>query len=171
MALVALLTETDPQLPHHYRVRRGAIALVLCLAATPAAAEDEKTLVDRLWPKVPEAHHLSLSAQVQDQITEICNQIGGHLDVLSSDMVALKVDVRQRRAWVRVGGGDEQYLTFRLASDVLFTDGVARVSTRVDLAIRGRKLQFELPEMEMVPASYHGERGVEIRLPLVRHRF
>ncbi len=153
-------------------MRRGAFALaVICLAATPAAAEDETSLYDRLWPKAPDGPRLTLSQQVQDQITETLNQIGGHLDVLSSDMVAVKFDVRKRRAWVRVGGGDEQYLTFRLASDVLFTDGVARVNTRVDLAFRGRKLQFELPEMEMVPASYRGERGVEVRLPLLRRRF
>ena len=172
MTLVSPLTETDPQLLHHSLVRRGAYALVLCcLVATPAAAEDEKSLYDRLWPKAPDAPRLSLSQQVQDQISEICNQIGGHLDVLTSDMMTVGVDVRKRRAWVRVGGGDEQYLTFRLASDVLFTDGLARVNTRIDLAFRGRKLQLELPEMEMVPASYHGERGVEVRLPLLRRRF
>ncbi len=69
---------------------------------------------------------------------------------------------------MRCGGGDGQHLTFRLSSDVHFTEGRARIATRLDLAIAGRALQLDLPELEMAPAEYRGERGVELRLPLFR---
>lgn len=144
---------------------------VAFFATTQLGHADDKGLYERLWPRVPDHQYLSLSQQILDHINDVTNTIGYHLDILSHDMLTLKMDLRRRRAYVRVGGGDEQYLTFRLASDVLFTDGLARINTRIDLAFRGRKLQLELPETEILPTSYNGDRGVEIRLPLFRRRW
>lgn len=112
-----------------------------------------------------------MSQQIQDQLTELGNTLGYHAAVLSHDMLQLKFDARKRRAYMRVSGGDEQYLSFKLSSDFHFTEGLARVNTKIDLTFRGRTLELELPEMEMVPASYRGERGVEVRLPLFRRRW
>lgn len=147
------------------------LALVL-LASTPAAADyQDKSLYDRLWPQIPDGHRLTLSQQIQDQLTELGNTIGHHASVLSGDLVGLTFDARRRRMQARLGGGDDQLLSFRLASDVQFTDGLARINTKIDLTFRGRSVKLELPEMEMVPASYRGERGVELRLPLFRRRW
>ncbi|MBS1118911.1 MAG: hypothetical protein H6Q90_1139 [Deltaproteobacteria bacterium] len=147
-----------------------AITAITAIAVSPAAADDS-SLYDRLWPHVPDAQRLTLSEQITDQLTALGNQLGYHLDVLSQDMVALRVDGRRRRAYLSVGAGEGTYLSFRLASDVHFTQGLARVATTVDLGIAGRTMHLELPEVEMVPASYRGERGVEVRLPLFRRRF
>lgn len=143
-----------------------------CVAAmsSPAAAE-EGSLYERLWPRVPDGRHLTLSQQLTDQLTLLGNTLGHHLDVLSNDMLSLRFDGRRRRAYVRLGGGNAQYLTFRLASDVHFTQGVARVRLRVDLAIAGRALRLQLPDVEMTPTDYQGERGVVVRLPLFRRNF
>ena len=102
---------------------------------------------------------------------EMPGTLGAHLDALSKETLTLRFDGRRRRAYVRLGGGETQYLTFRLASDVHFTDGLARISTRVDLSIAGRALHLELPEVEMTPTEYRGERGVVVRLPLLRRTF
>jgi len=151
-------------------VRLGA-ALV-CVAAMSSVAEaEEGYLYDRLWPRVPEGRHLKLSDQITDQLTVLGNTLGYHLDVLSRETLSLRFDGRRRRAYVRFGGGEGQYLTFRLASDVHFTDGLARVSTRIDLSIAGRALRLDLPEVEMTPTEYRGDRGVVVRLPLFRRNF
>jgi hypothetical protein len=139
--------------------------------AAPAAADSDNTLYERLWPRVPEGRQLKLSLQITDAMTELGNTIGTHASVLSNEMLVLRFDGRKRRAYIRFGGGDEEYLTFRLASDVHFTEGRARITTRLDLAVAGRALHLELPDVEMAPASYRGERGVEIRLPLFRREF
>jgi len=146
--------------------------MLACAAAmsSPAAADDG-SLYERLWPRVPEDSHLTLSQQITDQLTLLGNTLGYHLDVLSNEMLTLRFDGRRRRAYVRLGGGDAQYLTFRLASDVHFTEGLARVTTRVDLGIGGRALHLELPDIEMTPTELHGERGVVVRLPLFRRSF
>lgn len=149
-------------------VRWGALAIVL-LGAAPARADE--SLYDRLWPRVPEGHQLSLSQQIADQLAELGNVVGTHLDVLSSDMLWMQFDGRRRRAYVRVGGGNEQFLTLRLASDVLFRDGRALINTKIDVAIAGKALHLDLPELEMVPASYRGERGVELRWPVFKRTF
>ena len=144
-------------------------AVLVCVAAmsSPAAA-DEGSLYDRLWPRVPEGNHLTLSQQITDQLTLLGNTLGYHLDVLSKETLTLRFDGRRRKAYVRVGAGEAQYLTFQLASDVHFTEGLARISTRVDLSVAGRGLHLELPEVEMVPAEFHGDRGVAVRLPIFK---
>jgi hypothetical protein len=151
-------------------VRFGGITALLALAlTTPASAESD--LYDRLWPRVPEGRHLKLSEQITDQLTELGNFMGEHMNALSHDVLAMTFDGRRRRAFVRIGGGDARFLEFTLASDVRFYDGRAQINARIDLTIAGNKMQLELPEMEMVPASYRGERGVEVRVPLFRRNF
>jgi hypothetical protein len=147
------------------------LAVAAIVASTATANADDKGLYERLWPQVPDSQRATFSQQIQDQLTELGNTLGYHAAVLSHDMIALKVDARKRRAYMRFGGGDEQLLSFRLASDIQFTEGLARVNTKIDLSIRGRTFELELPEMEMVPASYRGDRGVEVRLPLFRRRW
>lgn len=142
------------------------------VASSPVAADNaDKGLYERLWPQIPESQRASLGQQLQDQITELGNTLGYHAAVLSHDVLQLKFDARRRRARMQVGGGNDQYLSFKLASDFHFTNGLARIQTKVDLTFRGRTFELELPEMEMVPASYRGERGVEIRIPLLRRRW
>ena len=150
--------------------RTGFVLLAVMLASKPVAAEDNN-LYERLWPRVPDGQGLTLSQQIQDQLTELGNTIGHHTAVLSGDILGLTFDARRRRMHARLGGGNDQMLSFRLASDVQFTDGLARINTKIDLSFRGRSFQLELPEMEMVPASYRGDRGVEVRLPLFRRRW
>lgn len=151
-------------------MRVGA-ALAFVAAMTSVAAAEEHALYERLWPRVPEGRHLKLSEQIADQLTLLGNTLGYHLDLLSRETLTLRFDGRRRRAHVRVGGGEAGYLRFHLASDVQFIGGLARINTRVDLAIAGRALRLELPEVEMTPTEYHGDRGVVVRLPLFRRTF
>ena len=127
-------------------------------------------LYERLWPTVQNGPRLKLSEQITDELTELGNLLGAHLDVLSSDMLGVRFDGRRRLARVRLGGADrgERLLTLRFAGDVHFTAGVARIQARLDLGVAGHVMQLELPDVEMAPASYRGERGVEVRLPLFR---
>lgn len=141
----------------------------LVLGVAPASADNE--LYERLWPRVPEGRHLKLSDQITDQLTELGNFMGEHMNVLSHDVLAMTFDGRRRRAFLRVGGGDERFLSFNVASDVQFADGKAQINARIDLTVAGTRMQLQLPEMEMVPASYRGERGVELRVPLFRRSF
>lgn len=154
--------------------RRPAVVVAAAcawLAAAAPSAHAERDLYDRLWPRVPEGRQLKLSEQITNQLTELGNFMGEHMAVLSHDMFAMSFDGRRRRAFFRIGGGDARFLEFKLASDVRFFDGKAQINARIDLSIAGTKMQLELPEMEMVPASYRGERGVEVRLPLFRRTF
>jgi len=141
------------------------------LGTTLGATLDQGSIYEQLWPRVPDGNQLPLSQQLEERLTLLGNTLGYHLDVLSRETLSLRFDGRRRRAYVRFGGGEAQYLTFRLASDVHFTEGLARITTRVDLSIAGRALHLELPEVEMTPTEYHGERGVVVRLPLLRRSF
>jgi hypothetical protein len=153
-------------------VRVGAaLACVAAVALPSVAAADEHALYDRLWPRVPEGRHLKLSEQITDQLTLLGNTLGQHLDVLSNETLSLRFDGRRRRAYVRLGAVETPYLTLRIAGDVHFTEGLARITTRIDLSVAGRALQLELPEVEMTPTEYRGDRGVVVRLPLFRRQF
>ena len=154
------------------RRRWGPVLLLVCATVDVAAANDED-LYDRLWPEMPNSTRLTLSQQITDQLTELGNSVGHHVNMLSNDAIALGFDGRRRRAKVRLGLEDtpDRYLTFRLAGDVHFTQGVARVAARLDIGVAGYVLHLELPDIEMAPASYRGERGVEIRVPLWKRSF
>lgn len=166
------------------RARGAAASIALALVAgggvahadDPAHAAEGPmgvacpALYERLWPTVQDGPRLKLSEQITDELTELGNLLGAHLDVLSSDMLGVRFDGRRRLARVRLGGADrgERLLTLRFAGDVHFTAGVARIQARLDLGVAGHVMQLELPDVEMAPASYRGERGVEVRLPLFR---
>ena len=175
MSFVGTLTERAAANGQDGLVRRGGVALLVMLASTSTASADDMTstsaLYDRLWPQAPQGGRLTLSQQLTDYFTELGNTLGAHVDVLSKDMIGMRFDGRRRRAFVRVGMGDAQYLTLRIASDVQFTQGLARINTRVDLVVGGRQLHLELPEVEMLPTEYRGDRGVQVRLPLFKRSF
>lgn len=154
------------------------LAAVSCCAATLAALapiagadDDPQIALGERWRAVPAGQRLQLSQQITDELTELGNFIGTHVNVLSDDILGMKFDGRRRWARIRFGTGEGEYLRFKLDSDWYFARGKARVQARVDLGIGEHQLHLELPDIDMVPASYHGERGIEIRLPLVERRW
>ena len=154
---------------------RSLVVLAPVLAALPAAspraeAEPAVLLASR-WPAVPEGHGLSLEDQITERLTQLGNELGRHLDLLSQDMFQLTVDCRHRRAHVRLGGGDAASLAVRLYGDIQFDDVNARVHARLDLSLRGHAVHLELPRFEMSPAEYRGDYGMELRLPLFVRSF
>ena len=145
-------------------------ALAIVLATTAAHGDDDLVLSDR-WHDVPPSQRLRLSQQITDQLTELGNFIGAQMNTLSDDMLGLRFDGRARRARLRLGTGEGQYLRFKFDSDWHFTQGKARITAKLDLGIGTHQWHLELPDMEMVPASVLGQRGVEVRLPLFERRW
>jgi hypothetical protein len=143
------------------------VALIVGVAA-PAYAEINGDLIalnDR-WQDVPAGPQLKLSIQITDELTSIGNLIGTSMNDLTDDTIGLKFDGRKRRAQLHVGTGDGQYLRFNLDSDWHFSDGKARIAAKLQLGIGDHQLNIDLPDMEMSPAEYHGDRGVELRVPV-----
>ena len=127
--------------------------------------------MDKLWPAVPEYHGLSTEDVMTDNLSDIGNVIAGHLDLLSHDVIGLKVDGRGQRARLRVGGGDERYLKLKIDSSWLFTNGQAHVNASVDLFVHGHELQVKLPEMDLSHDNYRGEGLVQVNVPLLQRTF
>ena len=134
-------------------------------------ASDVTTTMDRLWPQVPADHSLSLSDQITDHLTDFGNRLGEHLDLMSHDLMGLHVDGRANRARLRLGGGNPHYLRFVYDSDWHFADGKGRVSARLELGIAGHVMNVQLPDMEVIPDSVHGEKLVQVNVPLLERRF
>lgn len=139
-------------------------------SAAHADDDIEIALSDR-WGEVPASTRLELSQRITDELAELGNFIGTHVNVLSDDFFGMKFDGHRRRARLRLGTGDGQLLRFRLDSDWHFAHGKARIQARVDLGIGEHHWHLELPDMEMLPTSVYGERGVEVRLPLLERRW
>lgn len=140
--------------------------------SAPAVAETSYELaLNERWREVPAAQRLRLSVQITDELTELGNLIGTSMNELSDDIVGLKFDGRRRRAKLRLGTGEGQFLRIRLDSDWHFTQGRARIAARLQLGVGDHHWAIELPDMEMAPASYRNERGVEIRIPFFERRW
>lgn len=145
--------------------------LGVVLASSGSADADPGVLLASRWPSVPEGHGLSLEDQITERLTQLGNELGRHLDLLSHDMFQLSVDGRRRRAHVRLDCGNSELLAFRVDGDIQFEDINAHIHTRIDLALHGHAVSLELPAFDMSPATYRGDYGVEVRLPLFVQRF
>ena len=155
------------------RLGRACFAIAAISLLAPAAHADGDlhiALSDR-WHEVPASKRLKLSQQITDELTELGNFIGSHVNVLSDDICGIKFDGRRRYARIRLGTGEGELLRFKLDSDWHFTNGKARIQARLALGVGKHQFNLELPDMEMVPASYRGERGVEVRLPLFERKW
>jgi hypothetical protein len=144
----------------------GALLLIGCLAGS-ARAEDP--IQPGELPPPPA--QLSMSHQIKEHLTLYSNELGAHLANMSFNLVNLRFDAHTQRARLRLGGEMGKQLSLRIDGDVHFQAGMARVKTRVALGFVGHQLAFELPDFEMVPRSFAGERWVEVRLPLLEGRF
>lgn len=167
------------------RMRRE-IALIGCLAATvavaaPAFAEPALNMslhalatpatADRLWPSLPAWHGLTMDQRITDHLSELGNLLGHHLDLLTDDVVRLKVNGRANRAWLRVGGGDVRFLALHLSTDWHFVGNIAEVYARLQIGVAGHKLDLALPEVELSGDSYHGQQLVVLDVPLLQRHF
>jgi len=145
--------------------------MTMMVSSTARADDDIQLALSDRWREVPPSQRLRLSQQITDELTELGNFIGTHVNVLSDDILMMKFDGRRKYARIRFGTGEGQYLRFKFDSDWYFAQGKARVHARVALGIGTHQFQLELPDVDMVPASYRGDRGVEIRLPLFERRW
>lgn len=137
----------------------------------PAEPAQLSELLSHRWPGVPEGHGLSLSDQITERLTQLGNELGRHLDLLSNNMFQLSLDGRKRHAHVRVGGGNVGLLALQLDGDIQFDDIHAHIHARIDLGFHGHALRLELPDFVMSPTEYRGDYGVELRLPLFVRKF
>lgn len=161
-------------------MRRGALVVAVACASTGVAAANSSNrsdadyceLYERLWPQSPINQRLTLSQEIADAFTELGNSVNQRVGELSEGRFALTFDGRRRRAFVRIDATTtDRYLVFHLASDVHFTQGVARITAKLSVGIAGHVIDVELPDVEMAPAEYRGDRGVEIRLPIFKRYF
>jgi hypothetical protein len=142
-------------------------------AASPSSqgSSEPSGFNDRFWRPAPRVERVALSDQLLDQLSELGNQLGHHLDAMSVELLALRFDGRRRMVHVGVSAGRTAYLSVRLGSDVQFVDGSARVNSRLEVALAGHALHLEIPELLVLPTSFRGERGVELRVPLFSGHF
>ncbi|HEX5060788.1 MAG TPA: hypothetical protein VFV99_15575 [Kofleriaceae bacterium] len=115
---------------------------------------------------------LPATGKMVDKVVEMTNQFfDQHVDLLTHDMLYVRVDAEHRAAKIAVGGGDAHLMKLRFAGNVEVVDGTARIHSRLALGLGGKQLDLRLPNIDVSAASYRGERGVEVRLPLLRRSF
>lgn len=148
-----------------------AAFVVVALSAIDARADATCIALEAAWPKAPAKSGASMGMMITDELTEIGNEIGHHMNVLSKDVVSLSFDGRQKRLKAKVGLGDSQYASFSLATDIQFVGSTAKVKATIDFSIQGKRMKFDLPEFEMMPQSYQGDRVVVLLVPIIQRRW
>ncbi len=125
---------------------------------------------DKLELPEPVAARVSLKDRVTKNLTLMSNEMGLHMKTLTGDMVDMTFDVRARKARVKLNAGSEG-LSLNLDSKLVMRGKIARVSTTLDLDLFGESLSLDLPDFELVPQSWQGQRWVEFRVPIIEGRF
>lgn len=133
------------------------------LASQWVTAAEPVLQLDMRWPAVA-SHSLSF----EDQLTQHIDSLG---DRWSRDAFRLQIDSRHRRARLEFGNGSNESLSLQVAEDIEFDDADTYVHTHLDLRYHGESYRFSLPAIEMSPAMYRGDYGVEIKLPLLQRKF
>lgn len=130
-------------------------------------------LYKAMWPDTPTMKRASMSLQITDELTELGNTLGHHVNALTNETITLGFDGRKRRANFRVGlaEGPDRFLTFKVVGDVHFTQGKARATIKLDVGVGDRVLHVELRDVEMTHTEYHGDRGVALVIPFYRREF
>ena len=124
--------------------------------------------VDARWPAV-HRHETSMSDQLEDWATSVGVDVDRHLATLSHDVLDLRIDGHGHGGHLGLHASS-RYLSFALAEDVRVADGVARMRTHLQLELGAHALDVQLPDVEMKQDEYHGERIVELHVPLLeRH--
>jgi hypothetical protein len=127
--------------------------------------------MDQRWPAPPADRLPKVEDVMLDHVSDYGNDVGTKLDALSHDVIGLHFDARGQRANLHFGGGNTRYVSFRIDSNWLFTDGKAKVSARVELALAGHEVDLKLPEMDVSEDSYRGEQMMTVNVPLLEKRF
>ena len=129
-----------------------AVAISLC-ASSGTAVADQLTESPQLAPT------LKLSSRIKLHLNEYSNLAGHEIERLTLGLVELGFDLNRKHARLGLGGGDPDAFRLRIDSDVLMTDGRARIDARIELALAGHKLAFEVPAVNMDTQTVSGERA------------
>jgi len=142
-------------------------------AAAPSLTnptDDCLLTLDHNWPAVPEDHSPSMEDRITDHLTDWGNHVGGEMDAWSHHYAKLRVDGRNRRAQLHLGGGNE-HLEFNFDSSWLFADGKAYAKVHLELALQGHRFEVQLPDMDVSRDSYHGEGLTQVNVSVLERRF
>ncbi len=111
---------------------------------------------------------------MREQLADVFDEVGAaideHLGVLTNDVLDLRLDTRHRRGRIRVRG-EVARAALALDSAVRWERGGAHVTARIDLRLGDHAVRIDVPEFEVRPTSVDGERGVEVRVPLITGTF
>jgi len=142
-------------------------------AAAPSLtnpSDDCLLTLDHNWPAVPEDHSPSMEDRITDHLTDWGNHVGGEMDAWSHHYAKLRVDGRNRRAQLNLGGGNE-HLEFNFDSSRVFADGKAYAKVHLELALQGHRFEVQLPDMDVSRDSYHGEGLTQVNVSVLERRF
>ena len=111
------------------------------------------------------------SWRLAEKMTLAGDELGLHLRAITFNSLDMNFDGHKRIAHLRMQAGEAKKVALGIDSDVAFKSGYARVNATIKFGIAGKTWKLELPEFDMVPRSYDGERYVELRLPVIDFSF
>ncbi len=142
--------------------------VVVAVGAGSAAADDMRPVNDR-WPTVGHRHDPSMGQQIADWMTHLGGDMNSHMALLSHDVMGLTIDGRGQRARLSFHAHGDS-IGFDMDNNIHIGNGMAKVHVNLRLRLGSRTMNLHVP-MEIVPNDYHGERYVELRLPLLEARW
>jgi hypothetical protein len=111
------------------------------------------------------------SWRLAEKMTLAGDELGLHLRAVTFNSIDVNFDGHKRIAHLRLQAGEAKKVALGIDGDVAFKKGYARVNATVHLGMAGKIWRLELPEFDMVPRSWDGNRYVELRLPVIDLRF
>ena len=111
------------------------------------------------------------SWRLAEKMTIAGDELGLHLRAITFNSLDMNFDGHKRIAHLRMQAGEAKKVALGIDSDVAFKSGYARVNATIKFGVAGRTWQLDVPEFDVMPRSWNGERYVEVRLPVVDLKF
>lgn len=161
-------------------LRSCVVIATLVIAVTGAAADRPSRIEPAPAAKIAAAPLLTPMAAtattaprpqtIGEEFDARLTRLETQIATLELDAIELRFDKRTRHAHLLVRG-DTSLVSFRLSSDISLRRGAAAIDARLEVAVAGHRLAIALPDVELAPRSYLGERYLEVRVPFVRRTF
>lgn len=145
--------------------------LVILLLCIPAWNADAEPVAVTAPDELKFSPSLELSYRILTSVNDYSNDAALRVSEMTLGLIDMKFDVHEKKAHLKLGGGDPEEFRLCMNSKIILGEGKARVRSQLDLAVVGYRMLVEIPDLDLDSESVSGQRAYTLSVPLLKQHF